>query len=254
MFWIVYKGLGFWVPIVLVVCLLVVFLGEIALIAGPTHVFDDRQTGLLEPGGAYLPAAVSFILAGAICLLWGMRVNRLRPIDAFAKVPTSSPDHSLYFMKMQYWGVLFLAFGACFLWQTPPEHPLLRTSRNTPYTPQKPEMPPATTLQSPQPPAGHFPRRLRVDPAEQAKRILQLSPPVYPALAEQARIQGEVRMDAIIGKDGRVKELSLVSGHPMLAPAAEQAAMRWVYEPALLNGEPIEVTTQIEVDFSLKRR
>ncbi len=90
-----------------------------------------------------------------------------------------------------------------------------------------------------------------VESAEQAARLVRHVPPVYPALARQARIQGVVRINALIGKDGRVARLTLVSGHPLLAEAAQTAVKQWIYQPTLVNGEPVEVTTAIEVPFTL---
>jgi len=75
--------------------------------------------------------------------------------------------------------------------------------------------------------------------------------PNYPALAKQARIQGSVVLQAAIGKDGSIQNLRLVSGHPMLAPAAIEAVKQWKYRPYFLNGEPVEVDTQITVNFTL---
>ena len=77
--------------------------------------------------------------------------------------------------------------------------------------------------------------------------------PVYPPLAKQARIQGTVRLNAIISRDGTIQNLQLVSGHPLLAPAALAAVKQWVYEPTLLNGEPVEVVTVIDVNFTLSQ-
>ena len=77
--------------------------------------------------------------------------------------------------------------------------------------------------------------------------------PTYPPLAKQARIQGTVRFTAIIGKDGTIQNLQLVSGHPLLVPAAQDAVKQWVYKPTLLNGEPVEVITQIDVNFTLSQ-
>src|ERR1035438_4036842 len=192
MFWVVYRGLGLWVPIIPVVCLLVVFVAEAALVVGPTHLFDDRQGGVLEGVDWYLPTAVSFFLAGAICFLWGLRVNRPLPIDPYTKMPGPPPNHSLYFVKMQYWGFLYIALGAYFLWRQPAGNSLAHTPRNAPYSARVPDTPPAAIEQSPQPPADDSPTRPLVDAAEQAKRILKQTPPVYPSLAKQARIQGEV--------------------------------------------------------------
>lgn len=75
--------------------------------------------------------------------------------------------------------------------------------------------------------------------------------PMYPPLARQARIQGAVVVQAIIGKDGTVENLRLISGHPMLAPAAIEAVRQWRYRPYTLNGMPVEVETEITVNFVL---
>lgn len=75
--------------------------------------------------------------------------------------------------------------------------------------------------------------------------------PVYPPLASQARVQGEVILQAIIGKDGSIQQLRAVSGRPVLIPAALDAVRQWRYRPYLLNGEPVEVETQIIVNFKL---
>jgi protein TonB len=94
-------------------------------------------------------------------------------------------------------------------------------------------------------------QRIRVGGNVQAARLVNQPRPVYPPLARQARIQGTVRFNAIIGKDGRIENLTLVSGHPLLVPAATEAVKQWVYKPTLLNGEPVEVVTQIDVNFTL---
>jgi protein TonB len=75
--------------------------------------------------------------------------------------------------------------------------------------------------------------------------------PTYPALARQARIQGPVELQAIISKTGTIEHLVVVRGHPMLAAAALEAVRQWRYRPYLLNHEPIEVETEITVNFVL---
>jgi protein TonB len=75
--------------------------------------------------------------------------------------------------------------------------------------------------------------------------------PAYPPLARQARVAGTVRLEAIIGADGRIRQLRLVSGHPLLAPAALDAVRQWVYAPTLLNKQPVEVLTTVDVHFTL---
>lgn len=75
--------------------------------------------------------------------------------------------------------------------------------------------------------------------------------PVYPPLARQPRIQGTVLLQAQISKDGTVEDLQLISGHPMLVPAAIEAVKQWVYKPYVLNLSPVAVETQVEVNFTL---
>ncbi len=75
--------------------------------------------------------------------------------------------------------------------------------------------------------------------------------PIYPPLARNARIQGSVVLQATISKNGAIKNLRVVSGHPMLVQAAIDAVRQWRYRPYLLNHEPVEVETQVTVNFSL---
>jgi len=85
---------------------------------------------------------------------------------------------------------------------------------------------------------------------EQAKLIFQPSPE-YPQLAKMARIQGTVRLEAVIAKDGTIEELKLVSGHPLLVKAAMDAVWHWRYQPTQMNGEAVEVITEVDVNFTL---
>jgi protein TonB len=82
--------------------------------------------------------------------------------------------------------------------------------------------------------------------------VLHRAEPVYPDIAKTSRIQGTVVMFAVIGKDGAVTVLHLVSGHPLLAPAALKAVKEWRYRPSILNGEPVEYQTTITVHFFLR--
>jgi len=75
--------------------------------------------------------------------------------------------------------------------------------------------------------------------------------PVYPPLAKSARIQGQVILVAIISKAGTIEKLHALSGHPMLVPAAVDAVSQWRYRPYILNSEPVEVETQVTVNFTL---
>jgi TonB family protein len=84
--------------------------------------------------------------------------------------------------------------------------------------------------------------------ADPIKRVM----PAYPPMAREQRIQGTVRFIATIGKDGRVKNLELVNGNPILVKAATDAVKQWLYRPALQNGAPVEMTTQIDLNFTFK--
>lgn len=77
--------------------------------------------------------------------------------------------------------------------------------------------------------------------------------PRYPDTARRLGIAGSVRFAAIIAKDGSVKSLYVISGHPLLVPAALKAAKQWVFRPTLHRGAPIEVVTHITIEFRLPR-
>jgi protein TonB len=95
------------------------------------------------------------------------------------------------------------------------------------------------------------PQRIRVSQGVTQGMIIRRVQPSYPPLARQARIQGPVVLQAEIGKDGSIQNLHLISGHPMLAPAAIEAIKQWKYKPYILNGEPVEVETTITFNFTL---
>jgi protein TonB len=95
------------------------------------------------------------------------------------------------------------------------------------------------------------PQRVRVSSGVSTGLLIRRVNPTYPPLARQARIQGQVVLHAVISKDGSIEGLTLISGHPMLAPAAIDAVKQWKYKPYLLNGEPVEVDTEVQVNFTL---
>jgi protein TonB len=97
------------------------------------------------------------------------------------------------------------------------------------------------------------PQRIKIGGSVQQAKLVRQPHPVYPPLAKQARIQGTVKLSAIISKDGTIQKLEVISGHPLLVPAALEAVKQWVYQPTLLNGEPVEVITQIDVNFTLSQ-
>lgn len=93
-------------------------------------------------------------------------------------------------------------------------------------------------------------KRLHVTSME-ASRLIHKVQPEYPYLAKQTRVQGMVEFTAVIGKTGNIENLQLLHGHPLLVNAARQAILQWRYQPTLLNGEPVEVITNIVVNFTL---
>jgi protein TonB len=97
------------------------------------------------------------------------------------------------------------------------------------------------------------PKRIRVSQGVTKGLLIQKIEPKYPPLALAARIWGQVVLKAIISKEGETKEPQLVSGHPMLVPAAIEAVTQWRYRPYLLNGEPIEVETTVTVTFQISQ-
>jgi protein TonB len=106
---------------------------------------------------------------------------------------------------------------------------------------------------APPPPKPKLTGPLKVGGNVQAARILNRVQPLYPPLARQTRISGTVRLHAIISKDGSIQQLEVISGHPLLQQAALDAVRQWRYQPTLLNGEPVEVDTTIDVIFSLNQ-
>lgn len=96
-----------------------------------------------------------------------------------------------------------------------------------------------------------IPKRIRVGGSVQKARLAKRVSPRYPPLARQARIQGTVKLTAIIARDGSVEKLEVGSGHPLLVPSAIEAVRQWRYKPTLLNGVAVEVVTQIDVIFKL---
>jgi protein TonB len=94
-------------------------------------------------------------------------------------------------------------------------------------------------------------QKIRVSSGVAQGLLIRQVAPQYPQLARQARIQGMVVLQAAIGRDGTVQGLHVISGHPMLTQAAMEAVKQWSYRPYSLNGEPVEVDTQINVNFTL---
>ena len=92
---------------------------------------------------------------------------------------------------------------------------------------------------------------MRVGGKIRPPRLVRRVEPIYPGVAKQARIQGDVRIDAIIDAKGQVVEMKVLSGHPLLATAALTAVQQWVYEPTYLNEQPVPVVLEVTVNFRL---
>jgi len=106
----------------------------------------------------------------------------------------------------------------------------------------------AIPIVTPKPPAPTHP--LRISHWAEGNLIYRVQP-IYPPLARQARIQGPVQLRAIVSKSGTIERLAVESGHPMLSGAAIDAVRQWRYRPYLLNDEPVEIETEITVNFVL---
>ncbi len=96
-------------------------------------------------------------------------------------------------------------------------------------------------------------QRIKVGGNQQSTKLIRQARPVYPLEAKEARIQGAVKLMAVIGKDGTIQQLEVISGHPLLVESALEAVKQWAYEPTLLNGAPVEVQTQIDVNYTLSQ-
>jgi protein TonB len=97
------------------------------------------------------------------------------------------------------------------------------------------------------PPVVAVVRRSHISEGDLLRKIV----PTYPPLARTARIEGPVVLQAVISKQGTIENLKVLSGHPLLVAAAVEAVRQWHYRPYILNNEPVEVETEITVNFSL---
>jgi protein TonB len=94
---------------------------------------------------------------------------------------------------------------------------------------------------------------IRVSQGVMAAKLIRKVVPVYPPLARQVRVQGTVHLVGIVDRDGTIQQLRVLSGHPLLVEAALAAVRQWVYQPTLLNGEPVQVVAPIDVTFTLSQ-
>jgi protein TonB len=103
----------------------------------------------------------------------------------------------------------------------------------------------------PPPAKSQHPKRIRVSGREESPRLIFHPTPEYPPLWDGQVIKGLVRLDAVIGADGKVQELKAISGSPLLIKAAMGAVKNWRYQPTLVNGEAVEVATEIDINFTI---
>jgi protein TonB len=97
------------------------------------------------------------------------------------------------------------------------------------------------------------PKRIRVGGQVMSGKLVSKVEPTYPKQAKKAHVQGTVRLEVVIGKNGEIQDIRLVSGDPVLAKAAVEAVSEWRYQPVLLNGEAVEVVTEIDINFTLTK-
>ena len=132
------------------------------------------------------------------------------------------------------------------------EHAAAHPSASLPaaFSAGAPAPPPAPAPAASGPPE-QAPAAPRIGGSVQDARLISRKDPIYPPLAKQARIRGKVQLEATVGKDGRVREVRVLNGHPLLRQAAVDSVKTWIYTPTLLNGVPVETKTRVEVGFNL---
>jgi periplasmic protein TonB len=110
---------------------------------------------------------------------------------------------------------------------------------------------PMERVPAPAPAETAAPARIRAGGLVVLGEPIRRVEPLYPRIAIAARISGTVELEGVVGVDGRIRELKVKKGHPILAPAAVEAVRQWIYRPTTLNGDPVEVIAPISVTFRL---
>ena len=105
-------------------------------------------------------------------------------------------------------------------------------------------------MPAPPTPVGHK-GPYRVGGQVRAPELLEQVDPIYPAIAKEARVQGDVVLESVIDPQGNVNQMRLVSGSALLERAAMQAVEQWKYRPTLLNGQPVAIDMLVTVHFKL---
>jgi peptidyl-prolyl cis-trans isomerase A (cyclophilin A) len=157
-------------------------------------------------------------------------------VKAIARVPRDSNDKPLSPVVLQ---------KVMILNQLPPPVP--------PSPPPPPPPPPPGAANAPTPGAAPMPRRISISAGIAQRMLISKTSPVYPIDAKKAGVSGTVVLSAVIGTDGIISDLQVVSGPHLLRQAALDAVKQWRYRPYLLNDEPVEVRTTINIIFTLAR-
>ena len=110
---------------------------------------------------------------------------------------------------------------------------------------------PSVTAHAPFPIQTNGVQAISIGGVVAAANLQQSSPPIYPPLAKAASVQGTVKLQIRIGADGRVKDIAVISGHPLLDAAAVEDVEHYVYKPTMLNNQPVEVLTTVDIMFQL---
>jgi protein TonB len=92
---------------------------------------------------------------------------------------------------------------------------------------------------------------IRIGGDVQAAKLVGRVQPVYPPEAKAARVQGTVKLQVSIRRDGQVSLVSVISGDPLLSDAAVEAVKQWMYQPTVVNGSPVQVETEVDINFRL---
>lgn len=207
----------------------------LVLVLVPLIYTQALPKAMLKTALVALPKAVSQAVTPAPPARSGPHSIRLLNHNVFT-APTRIPAHANVFNEAP----------------LPPEEPVAEGPMNATPGVDLLSMAPAAADRVSRPTAPpSAPQRVPVTSTIEAAKLVSRVQPVYPPIAIQARIQGNVVFHAIISKEGVVSELQVLSGHPLLVNAALDAVRQWRYSPTLLSGQPVEVETTITVSFVL---
>jgi TonB family protein len=149
-------------------------------------------------------------------------------------------------------GNRLVARGRPLAGQQMPVFAIPRQNRSMQNAPAPPPPPPVAPMAAGTEPKPAVPQMIRVGGLVQAAKLMNKIQPGYPQAARDAGIEGVVELQIVIAKDGTIASTQVIDGNPILAAAAQQAVAQWQYKPTLLNGEPVQVTTSVNIPFTLQ--